>query len=467
MIRFVCTCGQRFEVADDRVGANFQCPKCHKLLEVPSPEDLAGLNPDGTVKLEAAPVHKSDLASKFRAFGAHSDMRGRLDEPTEPIEPPDAPLKDVAPHYDPETGELVTGFDLRPPIAPTIPEPAPVQVLPVDAVPAPPRLVLPVEQPTLQYTNLTPAKPQVRSAPRPEKPARPLFWWQLPWRLFEGMSLIAIFFVFLTHVVLHFFLILPAANVLLLPLSVLIALAITAHYSNVMEAFGPQERDAVPVLMRSVSLSEDILEPLYALLWAALFAFTPVLFALLIGLREQMLRSPALLIAMGAWGAFVFPAAALTMSTSGALQNLLPTHVFSVILAAPGRYMLACLAFLVGAAGYVLAITNLVFTSVKYLLDTAGTTFWSDLLRSTAAMYACLIVGIYAMHLSAAWLGMIYRTHYEKFNWVWQRHERENRPKPLVAPKPQLGHTVDHERLAEIRLMEAERRARHAEAMRK
>lgn len=463
MIRFVCTCGQPFDVADGRVGESLQCPKCHRLVEVPTPEELRSFNPDGTVKLDAAPVHRSDLASKFRAFGAHDDMRVRLDAPAGPVEAPDAPPAYVEPHYDPETGELIRAFEVLPPVvavAPTRPEltrPEPTIAAPQRVLP-----VLPVEQPLIAYS--TPATPP---RPRPQPPPRILRWWQLPWRLLQGMSGMAILFVFLTHVVLHFFLIVPAANILLLPLSVVIALALVAHYANVIEEFGPRDRDAVPALMRSVSLSEDIIAPLYAVIWAGLFSFAPVLFAAIIGLREEMARSPWLLIAMGAWGAVVFPAAVLTMSTSGALQNLLPAHVFSVIIAAPGRYLLACVAFLVGAAAYALALRELVFTSVNFITRTAGTTLWSDLLKSAALMYGMIIVGIYALHLSAAWLGMIYRTHYEKFNWVWQRHERENRPKPLVSPKPQPTHTVDHERLAEIRQLEAERRARHAEAMRK
>ena len=53
MIRFVCTCGHRFEVEDDLAGVSIQCPKCHLLVDVPTLQELESFTDEGTYRLDA------------------------------------------------------------------------------------------------------------------------------------------------------------------------------------------------------------------------------------------------------------------------------------------------------------------------------------------------------------------------------------------------------------------------------
>src|SRR3954452_23725902 len=155
MIRFVCTCGHRFEVADDMGGVSIQCPKCHLLVDVPSMHELGSFTDEGTYRLDANeglptdnPDRLADLGiiysktkideegneidlrtlpagrSTVRGFYDEEEDAGEIDlKPREPIE------VSTRPKYDPETGELIKPIDLAPdPVRDTPPNEIPMAV---------------------------------------------------------------------------------------------------------------------------------------------------------------------------------------------------------------------------------------------------------------------------------------------------------------------------------------------------
>lgn len=449
MIRFKCSCGHPYEVEDDRAGDSFQCEKCLRLLDVPLLSEIDSLEADGTLKVQDAPEHDDSLAQKIRAHAHQDDLRQTLDEYLliDDLAPADAAPRKMAPRYDPITGELVEEIDLVP-----------------DSTPAPHEI--PIATATLNYAP---------AAVPGETGRGELRWWSAPWRIISGMSLMAIFFVFLAHGLIHLFLLLPGVNLLLLPFAFLVALTIAAHYGNTIEEIGPQNHDEVPVLLRQVSFSQDILHPLYGMLLAWLLCFGPLLLLRLFGLGPMLERFP--LVEWTLWGAgmFLFPAAAFTAITSGAIQNILPHHVISVIRVAPGRYALAMAAFLIGFAGYITASAGLQFTSIAFFSRAGPIGNWGTIFAGLGWIYGSVALAVFFMHLAAVWMGLIYRHHHAQFNWAFQKHEKQIRTDTLSQLEqmrrrgdPRVRrHKPTPQQLAAVREAESQRRAQHADSMRK
>ena len=127
MIRFACSCHAVLEVGDDFAGTSLQCPKCKRLVDVPTLSDLQSLTADGTYKMDKSPVlsEPDRLAKLERAFakkrvdefGREIDLRGTFDAGSQP--PDDNEILDIVneqpiqPKYDPVTGELVRAVPLR------------------------------------------------------------------------------------------------------------------------------------------------------------------------------------------------------------------------------------------------------------------------------------------------------------------------------------------------------------------
>jgi hypothetical protein len=449
MIRFKCSCGQPYEVEDDRAGDSFQCEKCLRLLDVPGLGEINSLEEDGTLKMQDAPDHDDGLAEKMRVHGHHADLRQNVDEYflLDDVTPADAPPTRRAPRYDPITGELIEEIELAP-----NPTPAPQDI--------------PMATPTLNYASVAVEEHADRGEVR---------WWNAPWRIVSGMSLMAVFFVFLSHVLIHLFLLLPGINLLLLPFALLIALMIAAHYGNTMEEIGPQNHDEVPVLLRQVSFSQDIIHPLYGIMLAWLLSFAPLILIWITGVGPRLEGMPW--IERGLWGVgmFLFPAAAFTGITSGATQNMLPHHVIAVIRAAPGRYAMAFAAFMLGWLGYTVAAAGLQFTSISFFTRAGPLGAWGTLAVGLGWIYGSIAFAVYFMHLAAVWMGLIYRNHHADFHWVFQQHEKRVRTDTLAQLQdmrqrgdPRLRrHRPTPEQLAAVRDAESERRAKHVESMRK
>lgn len=435
MIRFGCPCGEKFEVPESLAGDSFQCPRCRRLVDVPMLSDLQAINEDGTLKLTDAEPVRPELARKMQVFSHRDDLRNTPDDLLGVgADPSEGVPHRHSPRYDPETGELVVPIDLR--ADPAIDHPEDI----------------PMASPVLGYSNA--------AAPNAGK-RQTLRWWAMPWHLLTGLSLMAMLFVFLAHVAVDIMLLIPGFNILLLLPALAIVIATIAHYCNTVEEIGPHDMDDVPVYLRSVSLSEDILHPFYAFAISAIYALIPLWLALAFGMRPIFESHPWVLNAFLGLAGLVFPAILFTAICSGALQNLMPQRIASVVIAAPAQYALATAAFWAACVAYAGAFSQMDFASIAVLQTAGGHMRWGPLAAHVGTVYAFFGIAIYLMHLGAAWLGLIYRTHYEKFNWVLQRHEPKNRnastPGAGVRQPRQLTPAAQA-RLAHVRQADAERR---------
>ena len=125
MIRFACTCHTILEVSDEFAGTSLQCPKCKRLLDVPTLSELKGIDEEGTYKLDALklPDEPDRLANLQRAYapqrvdhqGQQIDLRETFKGDANAMDDDDVlEIMDAepvsAPSTIPETGELVSPF---------------------------------------------------------------------------------------------------------------------------------------------------------------------------------------------------------------------------------------------------------------------------------------------------------------------------------------------------------------------
>jgi hypothetical protein len=400
-IRFSCICDHRFDLPVEQAGSQLQCPKCMRLVDVPQLNELGAFEEDGTLRMGDSHENESALRSKVRAFAHREDLRADLDTFLN-IGTPITDPKPTKPRYDPITGDLV-------------------RLIEVQADAAPPPQEVPLARPVISYgTGAT------------EPVSLDLKWWQMPWRLLQGHSLMAMSFVFAAHVLVALFLILPIANFFVIPAVAVLAAVTIAHFGNVIDHIGPQNHDDVPVMLRGVSFSEDIWQPFAGFLLATLLCFGPAL-AIHIFVHDSWLKANpwAVATALGV-GIFIFPAAFMTATASGAVENLWPPRVLRVILAAPIRYVLALVAFLVGIVAYYYFLTTLLITSTAGLIFGGLGPSLNTVMINTAMQTAAALIATYALHLSTAWLAIIYRTHHAQFHWVLQSHTKRPREDTLA-----------------------------------
>lgn len=426
MIHFVCICGEPLDVPADMAGEQLQCPNCRRLLDVPQLGEANAFEEDGTLRLGEAVQPRSALKDKFRTFSHHEDLRPTLDEflIAGTGDAVLAPKNRAVPKYDPVTGELILPVG----IANDTPPPPPVPADPA--------------APVLGYARSTAAVAE-------ERPT--LHWWAVPWRLLSGMSLMAMFFVWATQVAVNVGLLIPGFNIFFALIGLAIMLVIVAHYVNTIEDFGPNDRDSVPVLLRNVSIGEDVIQPLSRLGLSLLYAFFPLLVILFFVPSSVLRNNPPLLLAPLAWGLLLFPACIFTMVCGGVVNNLLPGRLMSAVVAAPVRFLMAGGAFYVALCGYAVAFSRIEPGSPTALLPSASRDQFMKMIADTAINAAIFAASIYLMHLAAAWLGMIYRSKHNEFRWVLQRHERVNRSDVMgqLVRRNAAGHVANQRRLRE------------------
>lgn len=438
MIQFVCICGEPFDVPAELAGESMQCPACRRLVDVPRLGEADAFADDGTVRMADANETPSALNEKLRAFGQRGDQRNSIDDflLAGTGDPATEPKRRAAPRYDPITGELMLPVGIANDDSPA---PSPVDT----------------SAPVLGYARLVPQAGQ--------ESREGVSWWTMPWRLVTGWSLMAQVIIWAVHVVTVVGLMIPGFNVFFGLIAFFLMLLIVAHYCNTIEDFGPNDRDRVPVLLRSVSLGEDLLNPLWHCLLAGLYAFAPTLLAFMFVPSTLLHEHPAITYATTAWGLVVFPAALFTSICGGVIQNLAPRRVLSVVVAAPIRYALACGVFYAALAVYSIASSTMTIASPTALVPSATR---ADLLRAvldTTVTLGVFALAVYLMHLAACWMGLIYRSKHEQFNWVLQRHERVNRTdvmSVLMNRRPKRAtHVIDPDRLSHARPEEVARPA--------
>jgi hypothetical protein len=274
MIKFPCHCGHQFTFEDDMAGRQVQCPDCGRLNDIPSLDDLRNISEDGTYKLDSAPalqepgrfqrLHHVYARQKTDALGEEIDLRVTPEEiaaagaPEIPlVAAGSTPPPPVAPRYDPETGERIREL----PVLHDHPPENPANI--------------PMAKTALDYA--------MRNRARPTQLLRPLL------ELFMPVNLIVMLFVLIAQViagtiplaVLFITLTMGVTAMLLvflvLPLLLVCGVGVVAHYANVIEDIGPDDRDELPRFLRNMSIREDVWRPCVNFMAALICCFWPVL----------------------------------------------------------------------------------------------------------------------------------------------------------------------------------------------
>ena len=448
-------------------GGSVQCTACGRLRSIPELDELDAMEEDGTIRLTDGAASDLPHTREGAAGGAAAQrpprpvkLPGLVDYPrfTDPsgidrrasleaILGVGAPRAEPEParreRYDPETGELVTDLELAEPGAWTAPAHAPGPrdeaaedgAEPSDVAPAPHnahglqelRREQPSQRPpppTLAYAN---TRENYVQPGRGYKPIplhiRPVHWYSIPLELFQPQNVLVLGFVLAMHLLVQGMVLLSLVGALpLLLLAGLIVLAIVAHYAIILDETGPEKRDEIPGVLRNVSISDDFLRPIWAVLTALALCFGP---AAALGRAGGWAGAPdgptlaAALIAL-VLGTILFPATLLTAATSGTFLNLAPHRVLGVLLAAPGKYFLGVLLFLVSVALYVVA-----FSALGYLTFAAAGAFaltGAQYFLAAVVGYFALMAAVYVAHAFCWLLGKIHQEHHDDFGWVLQRH---------------------------------------------
>lgn len=477
MIQFPCRCGHLFRLADDEAGSSVQCPECSLLTDAPLLGELHAVADDGTFKLveRAAepPRPITRLSELTHTFGKErEDEAGRIDLRLTPEEVASvgAPLppKTAPPRYDPETGELIRPLELNEPIRKK-PNPA----------------TIPFAKPALIYST---SAPIVASD---------------TWRGTVAVLCSPVNVVVMTSVLavqLAVFMICVfsiATGIMLVTVGTFVVqLLLIAHYGNVIDEVGVEERDDLPRLFRDLRLHEDIWSPLAGMLAGTLLCFAPSLICLMAALmpRDIFLRTSDVLLLL-AWvvGFCIIMLSAMSEGFSKIdwpRQVVLP--LFAIVLASIASFVPAGLCIAVDAGtpvrvaiaaalelpglflipGVLLTmmtsgtILNIRPDRLLQTIRICGARYASPLLawliaavtyglgQTIVAMgvvrfvggqksqswldhtligYPLLCVGLIVMHFFCFELGMLYRMHHSKFPWVLQRHEPVNQRSRTAA----------------------------------
>jgi hypothetical protein len=488
MIRIPCTCGFGLLVPESEAGNSVQCPRCGRLRSIPSLEELPAMEADGTIRLsggDAPPVPPAlrDFPTWTDPNGV--DRRSSLEQILKIAPPPDPKRPVRRPHYDPETGELVREFDLaaavpRPQAPPAallhhpadIPPgwPEKLETLPTAApprgdktsaaVPAPtPAPVIPpslATPHTLQYANHRADYGRYGSGQVPiPLHIRPVYWHTIPLELLQPANVMVMGFVFGIHLLIQALGLMTLLGAIPLALLALwLWLIVLAHYVIVIDETGPERRDEMPSVLRNVSLGDDFITPLWALLTSLAVCFGPAaVFSRAAGWWNLPPGIVAVLaLVMAALGAFFFPAVLLTTATSGSILNLAPQRVAGVIIAAPLKYVLSLVVLGVTVAIYAFGAGATGWLTVVGAGWATGTSM--ALWVAAGAGYLALMIGIYGAHWFSWLLGKIYQEHHQQFPWVLQRH---------ISTRTDPTKILERQRAAQL-LAEREEQARRASA---
>lgn len=432
MIRFKCNCRATLEVPEELAGTSIQCPECHRLVDIPLLSDLAHMEADGTLRIEPPSVkHEDRDAELLRAYrpnrqdydGTDYDLRVDFDTVLKagaderPLEQA-SQLRPGVPKYDPVTGELIEPLAIK--------AEAPQRVLPLQ-----PGQQVPAGAMALEYHR----GQAIASS------GQPLSALAVSLQLWIPANLAVWIAVLFAHAINLLFTIPMASGLAFLAILAWPPLMIiAAHFCNVVEDTGPMERDELPGMLRGMGFRDDIFMPFCNLAVSLAMVYLP---AVLIWLALSApplrpFRLPVMLVFV-LLGSFVFPAAFLTMSTSGSIVNAAPHRVLGVIRACGPGYLtlvpLWLLTLAVYGAGFWFTQVYIYnrFDALAFLL---GKPTSSAFLPPLVITLPLLIAGIYFMHLFCWMLGRMYRVHHAKFPWLYQQHIRQKRFERRIPKRP-------------------------------
>ncbi len=482
-IGFSCRCGEQFEVPLEMAGTELQCPQCKRLVDVPSISDVNNIEDDGTLKLDGTepqtePGRFHELREAFRRervddFGREIDLRrdvtGRLigggeeeliglagDVPLAAIPLPQAALE--RPKYDPVTGELIEELGVGPAVetpklgADDMPLPsrgrqrfagaggatliqettaarqidAARAALPAAAIVGKPATLHYANKGTVSGGGLVPDAAPVTSLPQ------------------IAVALLAPHNVFVMVTVMLFsmfnvavFVPVMAGVIFAVAAPILVLAGQIGHIGNVIEDTGPLEKEELPTLFRDFGFGADLWWPFIRVTGAFLLSFGPG--AILSGMAWRVAGNAGLdaVLALGTlagvlFGFVVFPVVLLTLCTSGTQWDLMPWRLVGTARVLGSKYLV--LVVLVGLA------TVLYFAQMTSIFATIFTAFGmgmkSRLLMTTIFLSVVLMTFNYVCHLTAWYMGLLYRQNVEKFPWVFQEHERDRREARLRKAPP-------------------------------
>jgi hypothetical protein len=413
VIRFFCHCGHPFELDDSEAAGLVQCPHCGRLNDVPSLSDLESISDDGTYKVDAPlvrPEATADLAyvyqrAKIDAEGNEIDLRiTRADIEAVGGEPiplaPDITPREAAPKYDPETGELIR----------------PIEVKQSDDEPVDPRSI-PIAKPALIYA--TPGMGRSSS----------MAWAFV--QLFMPLNLAVMLAVYVVHLLMMPLVLVVAAGFFIIVMAVpFMVCLLMAHYGNIVEDIGPNQRDELPRPLRDLGWYEDIWSPLVGVMGSLLICYGPMLLAIFAHISAN--AKFALLALLGGVGTFFFPAVLLTLQTSGTSFNLRPDRVLKVINACGASYFINVVLWV---AAVVIYTWGWLGTSLAIVKTYGQYAKLPNLLTSWSITMPMLVLGMFLMHYFCWCVGLLYRVYYAKFPWVFQFHE-PTKMREAVKGKP-------------------------------
>ena len=401
MIRFACRCKYVFEVPADAAGTQLQCPECHRLVDVPSMEELAGLGEDGSYRIstpeaKSDPHHFEDMRrvyskEKVDEFGDEIDLRQTHEQflaaGTEDHFD-DFAAGGERPKYDPETGELVRPLEMR-----------------EELKPLPPPMAVPMAQTTLNYAT-------------PGLQTRYSIWAPFV-MLFSPINLAAMFFVLIGHL----FMVMAMFSVFTAFFAIaIVGAGLVAHYGVVIEEIGIEEKDEVPRFLRHFNIADDIWLPFARVFLAWMICFGPgrIVWTVWMNMKGAHFELALAWMGLDLAGLIFLPGVVLITTTSGSISNLRPDRVLGTIGKIGARYAFFVLLYAVGFAIYVVGIvlTPSHFVSIIHAKSFSS---WFDY---GLISWGTLIVGIFLMHWFAWLIGMEYRTGHMGFPWVFQQFER-------------------------------------------
>jgi hypothetical protein len=413
MIEFSCHCGYHFSVEDDFAGGVMQCPDCKRLVDVPMLSELGDLDDRGVYKLdgEAPPTQHPGRVQElttiytrdhFDANGIPIDLRGAAGDggpvPVESL----AIGQNAAPKYDPITGELLQEIDIKP-------DPRPAAAVPMARrAEAPPKLIV-------NGMDVPPASETIK----------------IPVRLFAPINLLVMTFILLAHLFGQMMAVaIGGLYLILLPFWCVWHWMFLAHYGNVIDETGPASNPELPTPLRHLDWTDDTFGPAFRVTLALAVCYAP---GALLAIYARAVPAPILLSLIAALltiGTFIFPAAVLTTTTSGAIVNLRPDRLVLTAFQCGVEYFLDVILF---SAGGALWIGGVVFVNLLGLgvLDPA--------VRLPAYVHwytawGALIAATYLLHFLCWHLGTLYRRHHEQFPWAYQRYHGERRAPPGAFP---------------------------------
>lgn len=427
MIRFPCPCRQHtFELPDEEGGGLVQCPKCGRLNDVPTLDELARLEPDGTLRLETPkkPNPKLSLREVATAFGAsHTDEQGRpidLRQSVDDLRRVGADEYDIAPsagvtpvrdkpRYDPVTGELIRPLDIAP---------SPQARASTSAVPGAPL----GSMPTAGVSPADDARVRRREAMSYERAAEELLpppsVASLPIRLLEPINLMVMFFVGVILLVLGLFSA-PLLGGLFFaaPVPLVALILLLSHYANCLEDLGPGQQDELPRPLRSAEFLADLWKPFVRFVVAALLAFAPAMAVLVYTDGPVRFVGGGVLFVAGC---LVFPALLLTTCVSQHLGNLNPLRVLGTIGVLGPSYLAVVVVTLLAVVSHVTAAIC-VIEAIIHLFGSAQL----PLRVALALAMASTFMSVYLGHLAAWHLALLYRRREGHFPWIYDQLERQ------------------------------------------